>query len=214
LLYVDGVHVTPHAPVDLATLGADFFSCSPYKFFGPHHGVVVADPGLWEELRPDKLLPSTDDVPERFELGTLPYEMLAGTTAAVDFLAGLVPGTGSRRARLVTSMTELAGHEDRMRDRLEQGLADIPGVTRYGAPDRRRTPTVLFTVAGVPNADVYAKLAQDNVNAPAGRFYAIDCASRLGLDETGAVRAGIAPYTDESDVDRLVAGVERIAKGD
>jgi selenocysteine lyase/cysteine desulfurase len=66
----------------------------------------------------------------------------------------------------------------------------------------------------VPNADVYAKLAEDNVNAPAGRFYAIDCASRLGLDETGAVRAGIAPYTDESDVDRLVAGVERIAKGD
>jgi selenocysteine lyase/cysteine desulfurase len=111
-------------------------------------------------------------------------------------------------------MTELAAHEDQMLIRLEQGLTDVPGVTLYGAPDRRRTPTVLFTVADVPNAVVYAKLAQDNVNAPAGTFYAVDCARRLGLDETGAVRAGIAAYTDESDVDRLVAGVERITKGD
>jgi cysteine desulfurase family protein (TIGR01976 family) len=213
LVYLDGVHLTPHALADLAELGVDFYVCSPYKFLGPHLGVLAAAPPLLESLQPDKLLPASNAVPERFELGTLPYEMLAGTTAAVDFLADLAPGTGSRRARLVTSMTELAEHEDRMRDRLEQGLADIPGVTRYGAPDRRRTPTVLFTVAGVPNADVYRKLAEDNVNAPAGTFYAIDCARRLGLDGTGAVRAGIAPYTDESDVDRLVVGVERIAKG-
>jgi cysteine desulfurase family protein (TIGR01976 family) len=214
LVYLDGVHLTPHVLADLPELGVDFYVCSPYKFLGPHLGVLAAAPSLLESLQPDKLLPASDAVPERFELGTLPYETLAGTTAAVDFLAGLVPGTGSRRDRLVTSMTELAGHEDGMRDRLEQGLAGIPGVTFYGAPDRRRTPTVLFTVAGVPNADLYAKLAEDKVNAPAGRFYAIDCARRLGLDETGAVRAGIAPYTDESDVDRLVAGVERIAKGD
>jgi len=214
LVYLDGVHLTPHALADLAELGVDFYVCSPYKFLGPHLGALTAAPSLLESLQPDKLLPASNAVPERFELGTLPYEMLAGTTAAVDFLAGLVPGTGSRRARLVTSMTELAEHEDRLRDRLEQGLAAIPGVTFYGAPDRRRTPTVLFTVAGVRNADLYAKLAEDNVNAPAGTFYAVDCARRLGLDETGAVRAGIAPYTDESDVDRLVAGVERISKGD
>lgn len=92
LLYVDGVHLTPHSPVDIGRLGADFYACSPYKFLGPHLGVLAADPGLLETVHPDKLLPASDAVPERFELGTLPYELLAGTTTAVDFLAGLVPG--------------------------------------------------------------------------------------------------------------------------
>jgi cysteine desulfurase family protein (TIGR01976 family) len=106
LLYVDGVHLTPHAPIDVAALGADFYVCSPYKFLGPHCGVLAAAPKLLETLHPDKLLPSTDNVPERFELGTLPYELLAGTTAAVDFLAGLSPGQEpSRRDQVVASMT-------------------------------------------------------------------------------------------------------------
>src|SRR5690606_7989531 len=102
LVHVDGVHLSAHAPVDVTALGADFFALSPYKFCGPHHGALVADPDLLETLRPDKLLPSTDAVPERFELGTLPYELLAGTTAAVDFLADLAAGGegGDRRARL------------------------------------------------------------------------------------------------------------------
>ena len=85
--YVDGVHLVPHASVDLDALGADFLACSPYKFLGPHCGVLAARPETLEPLRPDKLMPSSNDVPERFELGTLPYELLAGTTAAVDFLA-------------------------------------------------------------------------------------------------------------------------------
>ncbi len=92
LLFVDGVHLTPHAPVDVAATGADVFACSPYKFFGPHLGVLAAAPAVLETVHPDKLLPSTDAVPERFELGTLPYELLAGVTAAVDFVADL--GTG------------------------------------------------------------------------------------------------------------------------
>src|SRR5947209_6519090 len=92
LLAVDGVHLTAHAPVDVTALGADFYTCSPYKFLGPHCGVLAGRPELLERLQPVKLLPSTDAVPERFELGTLPYELLAGTTAAVEFLAALAPG--------------------------------------------------------------------------------------------------------------------------
>jgi selenocysteine lyase/cysteine desulfurase len=88
---VDGVHLAAHAPVDVAATGADTFVCSPYKFLGPHCGVLTGRPDLLEQLRPDKLLPSSDEVPERFELGTLPYELIAGTTAAVDLLAGLAP---------------------------------------------------------------------------------------------------------------------------
>src|SRR3954449_5523044 len=97
LVAVDGVHLTAHSPVDVQALGADFYTCSPYKFLGPHCGVLAADPDLLETLRPAKLLPSTDAVPERFELGTLPYELLAGTTAAIDFLASLGPAGQPRR---------------------------------------------------------------------------------------------------------------------
>ena len=210
LLHVDGVHLTPHAPVDVTALGADFFACSPYKFFGPHHGVLVADPALLETLHPDKLLPSTDEVPERFEAGTLPYELLAGTTATVDFLADLLPGDGDRRSRVLASMAAVEEHEDRLLVRLLDGLAALPGVTLHGSP-ARRTPTVLFTVAGRTPREVYEQLAGRGVNAPAGTFYAIEAARWLGLGDAGGVRAGLAPYTDDDDVDRLVAGVAAAA---
>jgi cysteine desulfurase family protein (TIGR01976 family) len=172
LVYVDGVHYTPHGLVDIAALGADFYVCSPYKFLGPHLGMLAAAPALLEELRPDKLLPSPDVVPERFELGTLPYESLAGTTAAIDFLADLVPASGTRRARLAASFEALEQHESVLLSQLDNGLACLPGVVRYGDPDRRRTPTTLFTVSGVAPAEVYRGLAERGVNAPAGTFYA------------------------------------------
>jgi cysteine desulfurase family protein (TIGR01976 family) len=210
LVYVDGVHYTPHAFVNMTALGADFYVCSPYKFLGPHLGMLAAAPALLEELRPDKLLPSTDMVPERFEYGTLPYEALAGTTAAVDFLADLVPGEGERRARLATSMEALEQHESELLSHLDNGLAALKGVTRYGDPDRARTPTTLFTVADVPPTEVYRRLGERGVNAPAGTFYAYECAQVLGIAETGAVRAGLAPYTDKSDVDRLLEALAAI----
>jgi cysteine desulfurase family protein (TIGR01976 family) len=207
LVYVDGVHFTPHGLVDIAALGADFYACSPYKFLGPHMGMLAAAPALLEELRPDKLLPASDMVPERFEFGTLPYESLAGTTAAIDFLADLVPGTGSRRDRLAASLEALEQHEQVLLAQLDSGLADLSGVECFGAPDRRRTPTTLFTVTGVPPAETYRALAERDVNAPAGTFYAYECAKVLGIETTGAVRAGIAPYTSKSDVDRLLEAV-------
>ena len=209
LVYVDGVHLTPHAPVDVATLGADFFACSPYKFFGPHLGVLVADPALLAGVHPDKLLPSTDAVPERFELGTLPYELLAGVTATVEFIADLVPGTGSRRARVLASMAAVEEHEDRLFDRLAAGLRTLDRVTLHGSP-ARHTPTVLFSVEGVPSRDVYEKLGAARVNAPAGSFYALEASRWMGLGDAGAVRAGLAPYTDSGDVERLLAGVAQL----
>ncbi|MBK1786389.1 cysteine desulfurase-like protein [Prauserella cavernicola] len=211
LCYVDGVHLTAHTPVDLRAFGADFYVCSPYKFFGPHLGFAAANPALLETLHPDKLLPSTDAVPERFELGTLPYELLAGTTAAIDFIAELMPGTGTRRERLTTSLLALEEHEDALARRLEDGLARIPGVTVHGSPERHRTPTVLFSVDGVAPAAVYARLGERGINAPAGTFYALECSRHVGLGDTGAVRAGIAPYTTESEVDLLLSEVAALA---
>ena len=211
LVYVDGVHLTPHAPVDVAAFGADFYACSPYKFFGPHHGVLVAAPTVLETLHPDKLLPSTSVVPERFELGTLPYEILAGTTAAVDFIAGLASEATSRRDRVLESMTALEEHEDRLLGRLLDGLAALNRVRLHGAP-KRRTPTVLFSVDGLDSQTVYEGLAARGVNAPASSFYAIEASRWIGLGDTGAVRAGLAPYTTEDEVARLLEGVEELCR--
>lgn len=212
LVHVDGVHLTPHAAVDVAALGADFYACSPYKFFGPHCGVLAAAPALLETVHPDKLLPSTDQVPERFELGTLPYELLAGTTAAVDVIADALPSEGSRRQRVLASMAAVEEHEERLFARLLEGLAAIDGVTRHGDP-AVRTPTVLFSVAGRSPAEVYRLLGARGVNAPASNFYALEMSRWMGLGDTGGVRAGLAPYTDDSDVDRLLEGVAAAAAG-
>jgi cysteine desulfurase family protein (TIGR01976 family) len=210
LVYVDGVHYTAHVGVDMSALGADFFACSPYKFCGPHLGVLAAAPALLESLHPDKLLPATDAVPERFELGTLPYELLAGVTAAVDFLAGLdAAATGDRRSRLVASFATLEKHESLLADRLTAGLAEIGGITVHGSP-ARRTPTVPFSVTGMNGYDAHKALAARGVNAPAGTFYAIEASRWAGLGDHGAVRAGIAPYTNDDDVDRLLTAVRSL----
>lgn len=212
LLYVDGVHLTPHAPVSVRDLGADFYACSPYKFFGPHLGVLAADPALLELVHPDKLLPSTDQVPERFELGTLPYELLAGVTATVDFIADLAPGQAvERRSRVLESMQRVETYEEVLFERLLSGLDAIDGVRRYGRP-ARRTPTVLFSMEGRAGREVHESLAAAGVNAPASSFYAIETSRWIGLGDTGAVRAGLAPYTSEEDVDRLLAGVADLAR--
>ena len=204
LVVVDGVHLTAHAPVDVAALGADFYACSPYKFLGPHCGVLAADPDLLESLTPEKLVPSPDSVPERFELGTLPYELLAGTTAAVDFLAGLdASATGSRRQRLTASLTAVERHEDRLRHRIEEGLAVLPGVVVHSRA-ASRTPTLLLSFPGRDPQDAYRFLAERGVNAPAGTFYALEASRRLGFGDHGSLRVGLAPYTDDDDVDRLL----------
>ncbi|MEU3299002.1 cysteine desulfurase-like protein [Streptomyces sp. NPDC006678] len=207
LLYVDGVHRTAHSLVDVEQLGADFYTCSPYKFLGPHHGVLAARPALLETLRPDKLLPSSDAVPERFELGTLPYEFLAGTRAAVDFLAGLdADATGTRRERLTAGFAALEDHEEGLKAQIGKGLSELAGITVHSrAADR--TPTTLLTFEDRDTTDAYRYLAARGVHAPAGSFYALEASRRLGLGDTGGLRVGLAPYNDAADVDRLLQGL-------
>jgi cysteine desulfurase family protein (TIGR01976 family) len=209
LVYVDGVHFTAHCSVDLAALGADFYACSPYKFLGPHLGALAASPALLETLQPDKLLPSTNAVPERFEFGTLPYELLAGVAAAVDYLSRL-GGAGSagatRRENLVASFAGLEEYEDALLARLEAGIRELPGMTVHSRAEHR-TPTLLLTIEGRDTVDAYEFLAARGVDAPSSNFYALEASRRLGLGDAGALRVGLAPYTNEDDVDRLLAGL-------
>jgi cysteine desulfurase family protein (TIGR01976 family) len=206
LLYVDGVHYTAHGVVDFGDLGADFFGCSPYKFLGPHCGVVAGKRDVLADLQPAKLLPSTDRVPERFELGTLPYELMAGTTAAVDFLADMTASSGSRRERIVAGMRALEVHEDSLRRQIETGLQRLPTVNVHSRA-ARRTPTLLITFAERAAAAISAALAECDVNAPAGSFYAYEASRLLGLGDAGGLRVGLAPYNNSDDVDRLLRGL-------
>ena len=218
LCYVDGVHATPHSPVDVSALGADFYATSAYKWAGPHVAAVVAGPALLETLWPDKLAPSSDEVPARFERGTLPFADLAGVAAAVEHLASIAPGGGAsdaagaapRRERILASMTAVEEYEMALFARLLDGLGAMSHVTLYGKA-ARRAPTAFFTVPALTPREVASRLAARGVNVWNGDNYAYELCGALGLEPDGAVRAGLVHYNDASDVDRLLAGVGELA---
>jgi cysteine desulfurase family protein (TIGR01976 family) len=213
LCYVDGVHATPHVPVDVAALGADFFTTSAYKWSGPHLAAAVAPPELLETVWPDKLAPSSNAVPWRFERGTLPFADLAGTTAAVEHLAALAPGVpgASRRERVVASMTAVEAYEAALFARLLGGLAELDRVTLYGKA-ARRAPTAFFSVARRAPRTVAEQLAARGVNVWDGDNYAYELCTVLGLEPDGAVRAGLVHYNDATDVDRFLEGIADLAR--
>jgi cysteine desulfurase family protein (TIGR01976 family) len=195
-VYVDAVHAAPHRRLDVAALGCDALACSAYKWFGPHIGVQWARPELLEELGPDKLLPSPDTPPDRWENGTLPFEALAGVAAAADYTRGM-------------DWDAVRAHEDRLLAGALEGLESLPGVTLHGRA-RDRTSTLMFTVEGRSSAEVAAALAEREVAVWHGNYYAWELERFLGLDPDGAVRAGFVHYNDERDVERLVDAVEAL----
>jgi cysteine desulfurase family protein (TIGR01976 family) len=212
LSYVDGVHATPHIPVDVHALGADFYATSAYKWSGPHIGTVVADPALLATLRPDKLDPAPDEGPDRFERGTLPFASLAGVTAAVEHLAGLAaPPGGSLRDRVLTSMTAVGQYEQQLFEVLLAGLESMRHVTTYGKA-ASRTATAYFNVTGATPEEVASHLARRRINVWNGDNYAWEVTGVLGIRDSGsAVRAGLVHYNDAAEVDRLLTAVAELA---
>lgn len=216
VVYVDAVHLAPHVLPDAARLGADFLAASPYKFYGPHLGVVWGSAERIEALQVPRVASASDAAPDRLETGTLAFEALAGATAAVDFLASLAGGDGpeaGRRARLQAGYGVLRERGETLFRRLWDGLADVKGVTLYGPPPGQpRTPTLGFTIDGISAPDVAARLAAGGLFLSHGDFYATSVIDRLGVRERGGlVRAGIVAYTTTAEVDRLVAGVAGLA---
>lgn len=213
LSFVDAVHLAPHRRIDVAELGCDFLACSAYKFFGPHVGILWGRRELLERLTPYKVPPASNDAPERWETGTQNHEGIIGAAAAVDWIAGLAGGTG-RRAALDRAFEMIHEHERGLFDRMVAGIGAIPGTRIYGVPaGAPRTPTIGFTVPGASPDEVARRLGEEGVFVWNGNFYATTVCERLQLDDCGGlIRAGLAPYTTEEDVDRLIEGVRRVSE--
>jgi len=190
----------------------DFLVCSPYKFYGPHAGVLYGRAEVMAALDVPKLDPAPNTIPDRMETGTQNHEGIVGCAAAVDFLASLSPGT-TRRQRLMSTLAGLDARGDALVTRLWNGLSTLRGVRCYGPPPGRpRTPTVSFVVEGVAASEVARALAQQGVFVSHGSFYATTVLEALGHTREGLVRAGCAAYTTEDEIDRLIEGAEASAR--
>lgn len=211
LIFVDAVHLAAHAPLDVRALDCDFLACSAYKFYGPHIGVLYGRRALVESLDVPRLEPAPDEAPERLETGTQNHEGIVGAAAAVDFLASLSQG-GTRRERLLMTLTELHARGVALARRLWDGLTAIERVRLYGpGPDQPRTPTISFVVDGIASREMARRLAESGIFVSHGDFYASTVVERLGHSEDGLVRVGSACYTTEEEVDRLIETVARVA---
>jgi len=215
MTYVDAVQFVPHRLADVHDLGCDFFVCSAYKFFGPHQGILWGKREHLEYLDPYKVRPASNDLPVRFETGTLSHEGIVGTLGAVEYLQWLAervsPGSpdSTRREQLRTAMGAADEYERGLTKRLLDGLEALPQVTVHGITDgsalRERVPTVCITVDGIHPDDVARRLAEVNIFVWSGNYYAVEVARHLGLDESGGmVRIGLAHYHEAEEVETLL----------
>lgn len=216
LVYVDAVQSVPHLVTDVAALGSDFLACSPYKFFGPHQGVLWGRAAAWDRLDAYKVRPAGTDGAHRLETGTPSFEGQAGVLGTIehlDWLGGEVaPRADGRRARLIAAMEAAAAYERDLGDDLLAGLRTIPGLRLYGPPTMDgRVPTFAFTLAGHHPDAVAAHLAARDLFVWSGHFYAVEVIRRLDLEDAGGlVRVGLCQYSTRDEVDRLVAALKEL----
>jgi cysteine desulfurase family protein (TIGR01976 family) len=213
LVAVDAVHAAPHIPVDRDAIGADIITCSAYKFFGPHVGVTAIRRNLFERMDVYRLDPAPDYIPDKLETGTQNHEGIAGVKGALDFIASLGEGT-SQREKLANAMRTIEEYEAELAAMFRAGLRDLPRVELYAAPfGVRKTPTVAFRAQGHTTEEICARMLEHGFFIAAGDFYASTLAEKLGIGDSGGfVRAGLAPYNTEDEVERFVEALEGIAR--
>lgn len=219
--FIDAVHYAPHGPIDVRALDCDFLACSPYKFFGPHSGVLYGKREHLTRLKPYKVRPALDQTPDRWETGTKNHEGLAGVAAAIDYLAELGQRLSdspppSRRAALLTAMRGIQSYERGLAEKLIAGLLAIPGLTFYGISDPERfgwrTPTVSIRMQKHTPNEIATYLGERGIFVWDGNYYAINLSERLGVEESGGmVRIGLAHYNTAEEVDRLLAALNELA---
>jgi len=220
LAYIDAVHYAPHGPIDVRDLDCDFLVCSSYKFFGPHMGVLFGRREQLHGLRPYKLRVNTEEIPQRWEWGTLNHECIAGITACVDYLADLGRNSGTagagRREALRTAYEAIQRHERRLAGDLIQGLLQIPGLKLYGISDRerlaQRCPTVAVRIAGHAPRELATRLGERGFFTWDGNYYALNLSERLDVEKDGGfLRIGLVHYNTAEEVERLLAALREIA---
>ena len=220
LVYVDAVQFAPHGPIDVQDLGCDFLVCSPYKFFGPHQGVLWGREEVLERLFAYKLTAASDALPDKFETGTLSFEGIAGTLGAVEYFDWIGTTYASaessayghmseRAARIHGAMDYLTAYELGITRRLIAGLQDLPGITVHGITSANafhmRVPTVSISVKGRHPADLAKMMAEENIFVWSGHNYALEPVRSLGLlDKGGVLRIGPAHYNTEAEIDRFL----------
>lgn len=211
-LLLDAVHYAPHYPIDVQALGCDFLLCSAYKFYGPHIGFLYARPGALDQLPTDRLRTAPQVAPYSIETGTLNHAAIAGVNAALDFIAGFGEGADFK-VKLRDAMLQIGLHEKALLEDLFNGLNDLPGLSIIGPDlsDHRRSPTLAIKVVGKHPKAISETLAEKNICAWNGHFYALRATEVLGLLEQGGVtRLGISAYCDDSDVERVVGAFKEI----
>jgi cysteine desulfurase family protein (TIGR01976 family) len=228
LAYVDAVHYGPHGLIDVAALDCDFLVCSTYKFFGPHMGVLFGKREHLQRLRPYKVRPLTDAIPNRWEWGTLNHECIAGITACVDYIADLgrrvhpylsEPRAATRRAAIVAAFEAIHHYEHGLMERMISGLLRIPGLKLYGITDparfEERCPTLAVRMAN-QTADqtplaLATKLGDRGFFTWDGNYYALNLTERLDVEKSGGfLRIGLVHYNTVEEVDRLLGALREI----
>jgi cysteine desulfurase family protein (TIGR01976 family) len=221
LVFVDAVHAAAHLPIDVASLRADLLACSPYKFYGPHLGILYGRSELLERLRAYRVRPAGEALPGKWETGTQNHEGLAGLLGTFEYLASLGRAYGGarrddgRRAALQAAMGTIRAHERGLTAPLLDGLASVPGLRVYGITDPARladrVPTVAFTLPGLHPRRIAEHLASRAINAWDGNYYAIELLHRLGLDDSGGtLRVGLVHYNTREEIGRLVEALHEL----
>jgi len=224
LSFIDAVHYAPHGPIDVKALGCDFLVCSPYKFFGPHMGALYGKREHVLRLHPYKVRPAPENLPDRWETGTLSHEGIAGVAAAVDYIAGVgrraVPsipaGDAGRREAILAAYDVIREYEGGLMRKLIAGLVAIPGLTFYGISDPARftwrVPTVGIRLARSKPAEIAAFLGERGIFTWDGNYYAVNLTERLGVESDGGLlRIGLVHYNTAEEVDRLLEALRELA---
>lgn len=216
MVALDGVHFAQHRLIDLYGVGADLVTCSAYKFFGPHLGILAARREVLQTLHPYKLVPAPDVSPERWETGTQNHEGLAGLSEAVAYLCTLGGRDGSRRERLLAAYEAIVQHERELARRFLEGVASLPDVRSWGISDvdrlDERTPTFALRVGDQAPRETTKLLAERGIFAWDGDYYAREVMARLDLlDSGGAVRIGLCHYHTPREVDRVLDALAELS---
>jgi cysteine desulfurase family protein (TIGR01976 family) len=222
LSYIDAVHYAPHGPIDVRALDCDFLVCSTYKFFGPHMGVLYGKRDHLKRLRPYKVRPNTDNIPNCWEWGTLNHECIAGIKACVDYWEDLgrraKPAVTTRRAAILAAHEAIHAHERKMMEKMIAGLLAIPSLKLYGITDPRRfenrCATIAVRIEGHTPLELATKLGERGFFTWDGNYYALNLTEQLDVERLGGfLRIGVVHYNTMEEVERLLAALQEIVRG-